>query len=492
MAARTGTEYLERLRRTPREVWLEGRRVEQVTEEPAFRESIARLAELYDLQHAPEHAEDCLHESPSSGDPVATAFMVPRSHADLVKRRRAFAAFAEHTFGLMGRSQDFLNTTVMAFAQAQDVFARGGERFGGNVVDYFEYVRENDLFLTHALISPQIDRSKGSGEQREKLLHLGVVDESPAGVVVHGARMLATLAPMADEILIYNLPGIREGDEDHAIAFALPIETPGLRIICRQPFDRGDGQPFDHPLAHGFEESDALVVFENVLVPWERMFVHRNVALANAMYGETNLRQHTAHQTNVRGLVKCQLVAGVAMALARAVKIDGFLHVQQRLGEMIGHVEMIKSGIIRAEQEFETAANGSVRCRFEPLQTLRTYLASAYPAMVESLQVIGAGGLMILPAAADFSGGVSPDIERYFQGADGLAAVERARIFRIAADLTMSAFGSRLVQYERYYAGDPVRLLAGNYLSFDKSEYERLVARVEAIAGSPVEAAVGA
>ena len=191
----------------------------------------------------------------------------------------------------MGRSQDFLNTTVMAFAQASDVFARGGERYGANVVDYCDYVRENDLFLTHALISPQIDRSKGSGEQREKLLHLGVVDESAAGVVVHGARMLATLAPMADEILIYNLPGLREGDEDHAVAFALPIETPGLRIICRQPFDRGDGQRFDHPLAHGYEESDALVVFENVLVPWERVFVHRNVALANAMYGETNLRR---------------------------------------------------------------------------------------------------------------------------------------------------------------------------------------------------------
>jgi anthranilate 3-monooxygenase (FAD)/4-hydroxyphenylacetate 3-monooxygenase len=491
MGARTGAEYLERLRTQPREVWLEGRRVDDVTEEPAFRESVMRIAELYDLQHAPAHAEACLYESPTSGELVATAFMVPRSHADLVKRREAFAAFAQHTFGLMGRSQDFLNTTVMAFAEASDVFARGGERYGRNIVDYCEYVRENDLFLTHALISPQIDRSKSSAEQHEKFLHLGVAEETADGVIVQGARMLATLAPMADEILIYNLPGLRPGDEDHAIAFAVPLGSPGLRIICRQQYESGESSSFDHPLARAFEESDAIVVFDRVHVPWERMFVYRDVPLANAMYGETNLRQHTAHQTNVRGLIKCQLVAGVAMALAQAVKIDSFLHVQQRLGEMIGQVEMIKSGIIRSEYEFETAPTGTVRCRFEPLQTLRTYLAAVYPQMVESLQVIGAGGLMIVPSEADFVGPVAEDVRRYFQGADGLAADDRARIFRLASDLTMSAFGSRLVQYERYYAGDPVRLVAGNYLSADKSEFEALTLRACELAGMPGELRAG-
>src|SRR4051794_8141690 len=166
MGARTGAEYLDGLREQPREVWLDGRRVDDVTTEPAFRNSLERLAELYDLQHKPEFPDDSLYESPTSGDAVATAFMVPRTHEDLVKRRRAFDAFSRHTFGLMGRSQDFLNTTVMSFATASSVFARGGDRFGQNVVDYYEHVRENDLFLTHALISPQIDRSKSSAEQR--------------------------------------------------------------------------------------------------------------------------------------------------------------------------------------------------------------------------------------------------------------------------------------------------------------------------------------
>lgn len=488
MGARTGEEYLKGLRDRPREVWLNGQRVEDVADHPAFRASVRRIAELYDLQHEPEHKDYCLYESPSSGDPVSTAFMVPHTQEDLVKRRKAFHAFSEHTLGLMGRSPDFLNTTVMAFAEARDVFARGGERYAQNIENYYRYVRENDLFLTHALISPQVDRSKGASEQQDKFIHLGVSGENDDGIVVHGARMLATLAPEADEIIIYNLPGMKEGDEDYAIAFALPVDAPGMRFICREPYDEGDSSSFDHPLAANFEESDALVVFDEVFVPWERVFIYRDVGLANAMYGETNLRQHTAHQTNVRGLVKMQLAVGVAMALAESVKSDSFLHVQKMLGEGIRDLEIIKSGIARSEAEYETSPSGSIRTRLEPLQTLRVFLSKAYPQAIETLQTIAAGGVMIQPSEADFTSEISEDVEKYFQGA-GLPAVDRTRIYKLAADLTMSAFGSRLVQYERYYAGDPVRLLAGNYKAYDKSECEALVDHAMEIAGEPAERA---
>jgi len=487
MSARTGPEYLAGLKSRAREVWLDGRRVDDVVTEPAFRQSVAQVAQLYDLQHAA--ADECLYESPATGDPVPTAFMIPRRYEDLVQRRRAFRTFAEHTFGLMGRSQDFLNTTLTAWAQSPELFGRGGERFRENVLDYYEYARENDVFLTHALVSPQIDRSKSSADQHDRFLHLGVVDEQSDGIVVRGARMLATLAAMADEVLIYNLPGMRPGDEDHALVFAVPLDTPGLRIICRKQYETSEAGAFDHPLAHAFEESDALLVFDEVLVPWERVFVHRDVAIANGLHAETNLRQHTAHQTNVRGLVKCQLVTGVAIALAQSVKIDSFLHVQQLLGEMVGNLELIASGISRAEHEFETDARGAIRCKYEPLQTLRVFLARVYPQMVESLQTIGAGGLMMIPSENDLTGEVAEDVHRYCQGADGLDAADRARIYRLAADLTMTAFGSRLVQYERYYAGDPVRLAAGNYLNFDRSECEALVARATELAGAPRVAA---
>ncbi len=388
----------------------------------------------------------------------------------------------------MGRAPDFLNTTVMALAEEPGVFARLGDRYAENVKRYYEYVRDNDLFLTHALITPQTDRSKSSAEQAEEFLHMGVVIQSNEGLVVRGARMLATLAPMADELLVYNLPGLRAGDERHAAVFAVPIETPGLRLISREPYDDGSRNTFDHPLSAHFEEADSLVVFDDVLVPWDRVFLHGDVALANAMYGETALRQHTGHQTGVRGLVKMQFATGVAMKLAQSVKIDSFLHVQQKLGEAIAATEICRSLLTAAEVGYETGSSGSLRPRLDPLQTLRMHLSASYPKVIETLQTLGAGGLLAMPSAADFASPIAGDIDKYFQGADGLTATDRVRLYKLAWDLCGDGFGQRALHYERYYAGDPVRLLAMNYKNYDKTESFALVDHALDLSGDPVTA----
>src|SRR5689334_22591200 len=117
MAVRTGKQFIDGLRTRPREVWLRGKRVDEVTAHPAFRRPVERLAQLYDMQHDPAYADILTAPSPSSGQPVGTAFLAPRSHADLVKRREAFRVWAEATFGMMGRSPDFMNTVLLAFAE---------------------------------------------------------------------------------------------------------------------------------------------------------------------------------------------------------------------------------------------------------------------------------------------------------------------------------------------------------------------------------------
>lgn len=483
MPVRTGAQYVENLQKHPREVWLRGERVDDVTTHPALRRPIEQIARLYDLQHDPELAPVLTAPGPD-GARVGRAFLPCRTPEDLAARRAAYRAWAEPTLGLMGRSPDFLNTTLMAFTESPGVFARLGQRYADNIARYYSYVRDNDLFLTHALITPQTDRSKGASEQQEQFLHMGVVSETAEGLVVRGARMLATLAPMADELIIYSLPGLRPGDERHAACFAIPIDTPGLRLISRAPFDDGTRHPFDHPLSSHFEEADCLVVFDDVLVPWDRVFLHGDVELANALYAETDLRQHTAHQTGVRGLVKLQFVTGLAMKLSQSVKIDGFLHVQQKLGECIAAVEQAHALLVAAEAEYETTATGTVRPRFNALQTLRVVLATQYPKLVEVLQTLGAGGLLMMPSAEDFGSPIADDIARYYRGAE-MSAVDRIRLYKLAWDLCGDAFGQRAVQYERYYAGDPVRILAMNYLAYDKSECFRLVDRALALAGDP-------
>lgn len=484
MGIRTGKQYLEGLRNRPREAWIRGERVHDVTTHPAFRKPAEHVAKLYDMQHDPQHRDTLTWRG---GDEVyGTAFLAPRSLADLQKRTGAFRLWAEASFGLLGRSPDFLNTTVMAFADAPQVFEKLGPRYRENVVRYYEHVRDNDLFLTHALVTPQTDRTRSAAEQASEFLHMGVVKETDKGLIVRGARMLATHGPIADEVIVYNLPGLKAGDEAYAMAFAMPLDAPGVRMICREPFDEGARSSFDHPLASHFEEPDALLIFDDVLVPWERVFLHGNVALGNELYVSTALRNHTGHQTGVRAIAKMQIAVGVAMALTETVKANSFLHVQQMLGECLGYIELAKSCVSRAVYEHENTGTGTVRPSLPPLQALRGMMSTAYPRIIEVLQQVGAGGLLMMPTAADFASEVGPDVRRYYQGAQGLPAEDRVRLFKLAWDLAGDAFGMRAMQYERYYAGDPVRLLAGNYLSYgDRAQCDRLVQNALALSGSP-------
>ena len=485
MPVRTGDEFVAGLKARPREVWIGGERADDVADHPAFRRPVARLAGLFDLQHDPAQAGRMTYASPATGDPVATAFMPAHDRADLEKKHGAYRAVAEATLGMMGRSPDFMNCTLLAFAEGAEVFARGGERFAENMVRYYEFVRENDLFLTHALMSPQNDRSKASSAQAESDLHLGLVEESEDGIVVSGARMIATMGPVADEVLIYNIPGLPPEDSRHALVFALPIDAPGLRQICREPYDGGDTDAADHPLAANFEEPDSLMIFDRVLVPWDRVFVYNDARIANAIFPDTSLRSYTAHQTSVRGLVKLEFAVGVAMAVARAVRTDRFLHVQQMLGECVEAIEIVRACITRAEVHHEPTLAGSVRPEIAPLFMARTYLARTYPRVIEIMQTIGAGGLLAMPSMADLESPVGPEIERYYQGAEGMPGAERIALYKLAWDLCGEAFGMRQLQYERYYAADPVRNMAANYLNYDRAQCDALVDKALALGRAP-------
>ena len=489
MGARTGQDYLDHLQAHPREVWLRGERIEDVSTHSAFESARSQIARLYDLQHDPALRDTLTYVSPSSGERVATSFMIPKNPGDLNLRRNAFRAAAEATFGLLGRSPDFLNVTLAALAEGVEFFQRAGSRYASNVNAYYEYVRENDLFLTHALITPQNYRSKSSAEQSDESLHLRVVRETDDGVIVSGARMLGTLGPIADEVLVYNLPGLKPGDEAYSMMFAIPVDTQGVKQICREPFSGGGESSFDHPLSSRFEEPDSLFVFDNVLVPWNRVFLHNDVALANGMYVETNIRQHTAHQTSVRGLVKMQFLGGVAVAIAQAVKTDQFLHVQQMLGECLQNIEVVKSCIIASEVQHETGVAGSIRPAFQPLQTVRTLMPVMYPRMAEIVQILGAGGLLMLPSSEDFVSPIAGIVDRFYRGAENVSAIDRVRLYKLAWDLVGHAFGSRLTQYERYYAGDPVRTTASVYFAFDKAEMKALVDAALVLQGEPGESA---
>jgi 4-hydroxyphenylacetate 3-monooxygenase oxygenase component len=474
MAPRNGSEFIEGLRRSPRAVWVAGRRVGDITTDPVFRRPVRSIAQLYDLQTRPEH-RDVMTYACEDGR-AGTSFMIPRTPADIVQRREAMQIWADATFGMVGRSPDYLNTVLMSWAENADFFGQRGEEFARNVRNYYEYCRERDLFLTHAIVNPQTDRSKDSHQHDDAFAHLGVVDESKDGLVVRGAKMLATHGPTADELLIYPQPGLRDGEERYVLAFGIPTSTPGLRFICREPFDAGGQSEWDHPLGARFEEPDAVCVFDDVLIPWDRVFLYNDVKMGNALFAQASIRNHTGHQTAIRGLAKCRLLTGIAIALARTVKSDVFLHVQEQLGELLGYLQLIEAAILMAERNAEPTGRGALRPAYAPLQALRYHLPRMYERMVQVTQVLGAGGLLINPTQADLRSDIGPDIARYYRGA-GVDAEQRIRLYKLAWDATGTQFGQRMLQYERYYAGDPVRMAASYYLDHDVEPLLAQVAR---------------
>ena len=376
----------------------------------------------------------------------------------------------------MGRSPDFLNVVITSLYSNSHFLDKYNPQWAENMRNYYRHVRDNDLFLTHAIVNPQNDRSKSSHEQKDMFTHLGVVEETPEGLIVRGAKFLATLAPVTDEVIIYTFPGYQPGDERYAVSFALPIDTPGLRIICREPMQDGERPLFDHPVASRFEEIDALLVFKDVLVPWDRVFLYNNVEAANLLYPMSGIEQQPSHQSAVRGLVKLQFATEVACRLADSIGVDAYLHVQEKLGELIQSVETIRALLHVSEYDYETKPHGEVMPNAVALETIRGHMPIMYPRAIEVMQILGAGGLLLSPTGADFENEeLREDLDRFYVGREGISGLERVSIFKLAWDLCGEAFGQRLLQYERYYTGDPVRKKAIFYNKMKKQRKFEMV-----------------
>jgi 4-hydroxyphenylacetate 3-monooxygenase len=478
MPARSGAEYLAGLRSRPRDVWIQGEPVEgDIAGHPAFKGISASLASLYDLQLDPALQDEMTYVSPKSGERVGTSFLQPRTRQDLSRRRVMLKHAADFSGGMLGRSPDYLNSGLMAFAAAAPYFAQNDPRHAENIRRYYEHVREHDLCLSHTLITPQVNRAVGPGQQADPYIVARVREETDAGLIIRGARMLATLGPISDELLVLPSTVLRGTEEDrpYTFGFAIPVDTPGLRFICREAFDYGRST-FDHPLGARFEEMDAVVVFDDVLVPWERVFLYGDVEVSNGVFGETNAVVHMAHQVVIKDVAKTEFLFGIAASVADRIGIEGYQHVQEKLAELILDLETLRALLRAAEADAAPDRWGLMTPAFAPLNAARNLFPRMYPRMAEIIQILGASGLMALPTEADLESPLRPAIDRYLQGRNS-DAYERVKLFRLAWDASLSAFGARQVLYERFFFGDPVRMASALYTSYPNEAYK---ARVQA------------
>ena len=476
MPARTGQEYINGLKEHPREVWIDGERVEDVTTHPALRNGVKSVAALYDMQHDPKLREAMTYASPTTGDPVGLSFMIPQTVEDLERRRNMMTRWAWASCGMMGRSPDFLNVIFAAWAGASDFFAQDRPEFKQNVSNYYEYIRENDLTLTHALLNLQRRRGASATDTVSEEVALTVVKETGAGVVLRGSRLLATLGPISDELAIYHAGNHRMDEEAQRQSFALsiPCDTPGLRFLCRESFDVGRSH-FNHPLGSRFEEMDATIFFDDVLVPWDRVFLLGNVDMCNRIGSATQSQGHSGHQVLTRCLVKAEFILGLADLMVETLGSGTVPHVQEQVAELITQRDILKACLRASEADAAPNQWGVMSPATAPLQAGRAQFGrTMYPRMVEIIQLLGTSSLMALPSEADFDAPFAPQLNQYL-ATDTSNARDRTKLFHLAWDASCSSFSGRQVLYERMFGGNPLRNAMTLFNTYDKEPFRKQV-----------------
>ncbi|NNL87320.1 MAG: 4-hydroxyphenylacetate 3-monooxygenase, oxygenase component, partial [Myxococcales bacterium] len=297
------------------------------------------------------------------------------------------------------------------------------------------------------------------------------VRESDAGLVVRGARLLATLGPLSDEIAVFPSTILKVSPESkpYALAFALPNGTPGMRYLCRDSYDIGKSV-FDAPLSSRFEEMDSVVIFDDVLVPWERVFLYDDPGLCNDAYAKTSAVVHMMHQVVCKNLAKAEFIVGLLCAMVRASERDSDPRVQELIAEAMWIAESMRAFRRHGEVDAERDEWGTMTPLRRPLDTARNVFPRMYPRLIEIVQLLGSSSLMATPSESDFDGPLAEEVERYFQLAN-LDSRDRVALFRLAQDVAVSGFGNRQVLYERFFFGPPERMASAFFQLYDKEPY---------------------
>jgi 4-hydroxyphenylacetate 3-monooxygenase len=491
---RTGADYLRSLN-DGRQVVIDGELVGSVAEHPAFAGVCRSIAGLYDTIAADP---TMTFPSPATGEPVFIGHLIPRSAADLVRRRLGLTRMAEASYGLIGRGPEHVAGFIAGFASDPEYFRVSGRRFAENVSAFHAHIRDQHRYVAYTIVPPQIDRSKSGSEQAESHLQAGVVAEREDGIVIRGAQMLGTAAAIADDLFLSCIQPLKPEDQDYAISVAMPMNAPGLRLYARRGYAVGQPSVFDYPLSTRYDETDSIAVFHDVFVPWERVFVYRDVARARGQFMETPAHILGNSQAQIRLVAKTKFLAGLARKIAALNGIDKMPPVQGQLGEIASLVSIIEGMSLASEHTAVTNKNGVVHANPRFLYGAIGLQAELYPRIVHLLRELAGGGMLQVPSSRDEfrDPEMAADLARYVRSAQA-PSQERVKLFKLAWDIVGSEFGGRHLQYEMFYAGAPFVAKTYAYHNYDFREAVALVDRclagydLDSVAASAAKAARG-
>ncbi len=447
----TGDEYLESLR-DGRELWIYGEKVQDITTHPAFRNSVRMVARLYDALHNPKTKH--IITSPTdtgSGGYTHSFFKASRNAEEQIAARNAIAAWQRIVYGWMGRSPDYKAAFLATLGGNSGFYAPYEE----NARAWYKQAQENVLFLNHAIVNPPVDRNKPPDEVAD--VYVRVVKETDAGIVLNGAKVVATGSAFthANFIAHHGLPIKRK---EYAVVCTIPMDAQGMKLLCRNSYEMTSsvmGTPFDFPLSSRLDENDAIFVLDNVLVPWENVFVYGDVEKFNGFFPRSGFVHRFGLHGCTRLAVKLDFICGLLLKAVETTGIRDFRGVQVNVGECIawrnlfwGLSDAMCHNVMPWNDEY-------VLPNINTVMAYRMVMTVAYPRVKQIIEELIASGLIYQPSTGkDFNvPEIAHYLEKYVRGSFGIEAMDRIKLMKLLWDSIGTEFGGRHELYERNYAG---------------------------------------
>jgi 4-hydroxyphenylacetate 3-monooxygenase len=449
----TGDEYLESIR-DGREIWIYGERVKDVTTHPAFRNTARMIARLYDALHDPARKDVLTAPTDTGSGGFTHKFYLPSKNAEeLVGARDAIAEWARVTYGWIGRSPDY-KAAFLATLGANSSFY---EPYDGNARTWYKKVQEEVSFVNHAIVNPPVDRDKPLDEVKDVYMH--VEKETDGGLIVSGAKVVATTSSLTHLNFIANNGALPIKTKEFAFVCIVPTDAQGVKLFCRPSYEmmaEAVGTPFDYPLSSRMDENDSILVFDKVFVPYENVFAYGDIDKVNTFFPRSGFLPRFMFQGCTRLAVKLDFLAGLLLKAVEATGVKDFRGVQAAVGEVLAWRNLFW-GLTDAMARTPTPwTPGYVLPNLDYGLAYRVMASLAYPKIKEIIENQLASALIYLPSSAlDFQNPeIRPYLDQFVRGSNGYSAVDRVKLMKLMWDAIGTEFGGRHELYERNYFGN--------------------------------------
>lgn len=461
---RTGEEYRESLR-DGRQVWINGEKVEDVSTHPAFKPIVDVRARVYDMAHEDKYRDLMSYTADDGNERNCIGHKLPKTQQDWQDKRTALDAITRDIGGVVTRMSDETVGEMWSLYDGQDVLNELDPRFGENIAKHIDLVVQNDTFHVSANTDPKGDRSKRPQDQDPDML-LHATKETDAGIVVRGAKY-ETAASYSNQAFVK--PTIANwGDaklSDYAVGFICPMNAQGLKHICRNGFT-GVKPSTDYPLANKFDEVDTLLVFDNVLVPWEDILFYRHTRAA--AFIRATLHRYSAMAFVLRILYMADMMIGAALFNVRQTGLDKQQAVREKLATLACYREGINAHLTAAIAAAKESPGGLLMPNPSLLYTGRVHACTKLPEMMHLTRELCGGQICVTPDSNAFEDPeTKPWLEKFYSVNDNWLAEDRRKLLAFARDLVNSDYAGHKVTFQLFAQSPPYAHLNAVYNNFD-------------------------